>query len=596
MFSDEPSHPFVQKVRDYIDAQDGCVLNVIRVNGKESVSLCWNPPVVEGMLCFDAATARWAQYEIPREYADLRLDVSCDQRFAIVDNDGGWKPVLQVVLRGAAELPELAEFFTTARASAIGSSALTTRPISSLVEGCFLVVPTNDGTEHELLPFNGPSLASKFPEMMEWVDKTFRDAWWITSESGFDHLGEFLEKKGLRDQLPPLVPLQPEDILVDSRGRLRLPETISDDAAGEYGVAPCFALRLRRDVSAMWFSDYLEYASEADGLLIGILHDWKRLPSLLKELTVELPSTKRDQVAHAVELRQARLAYQEGIERLSSTREPFKEISRLYRKRAHAVEAVHGESLDDIQSIQRPLPFFLEYPYRAFRREDDHLRKVRAGQRLLGLLIKVPTYLVIEELLVADDALGQEALARIEERPLSEGGMLELRRFLLKRLGPDPASRLRVFGDLVGIMADVTDFDKMVEARNRMHHEPYDERAFLAAVDAGAPRQIDALREALHGIKFLVPQHGRKIDGERRITAEDVCAAEANFRRVEFATSLSLESFPAETLVAWQKSPEVALELGRLVTSKVVTHQSRDFGVFDRVQKNERHFTFLRSE
>jgi hypothetical protein len=65
---------------------------------------------------------------------------------------------------------------------------------------------------------------------------------------------------------------------------------------------------------------------------------------------------------------------------------------------------------------------------------------------------------------------------------------------------------------------------------------------------------------------------------------------------VEFKTSLSLESFPAETLVAWKESSGTALELGRLVISKVVTRQSRDFGIFDRVQRNERHFTFLRSE
>lgn len=346
----------------------------------------------------------------------------------------------------------------------------------------------------------------------------------------------------------------------------------------------------------MWFSDYLEHASESEDLIVSLLQDWTSIPRSFKKIMIEIPSLKRDQIAHSIELRHARLRYRDAIDRLSSMREPFREITSLYRKRTQSVDVLHGESLDDIQAIQRPLPFFLEYPYRHFRKEDDHLQKIRAGQRLLGILAKVPLFLVVEELLAVGHELGSTILGKLEERAPSDGMLVDLQKLVAVELDTLPESPIRLFKGLLEMMSNVRELEAMVVARNRMHHEPYDEVGFLKTMADGAPKVMDRLRATLHDCRFIVPQHGRMLDGEKVVTAEDACSADAHFRTIDLKVTLPLEQFPSGELMVWRRSPEHALKLGKLLTSKLVTRQSRDFGIFDRMQKNERQFTFLRSE
>jgi hypothetical protein len=575
---------------------DGACWNVSRLDGKESATLIWNPRLEHGLLCYGPYTDGWQQLEPTRETADLGVEVSSDRRFTVQDFDRLGRPSLEFSFRNEAEFPEFVEFLTTAQADKIGTSAVVKKPLSSLIEGCFLVIPNQLDEKYDLLPFNGPSLEMKFPEMMQWVDRTFRDSWMSTADAGFANLAELLDQKGLRDNLPELTALDSHDVLVDPQGRLRQPNAIGDDDPGEYGWSPCFALRLKKDVSLMWFSDFLEHASEADGLILGALHDWKQIPFLFKKIIVDVPATKRDQVAHSIELRHARLGYQQAIQQLTSMREPFKEITSLYRKRALAVDALHGASLDDIQAIQRPLPFFLDYPYRHFRKEDDHLQRIRAGQRLLGVLTKVPLYLVVEELLESGHELGSTILSQLEERPPSDGALVLFQKQVAMELGDGKENLLEMFSRLVEFMRDTQDLDAMVAARNRLHHEPYDEDGFVRIMAERAPKVIDRLRDALAGCRFLVTRFSRVLDGSKVITAEDACSADAHFRMVNLEVSLPLEQFPSDELMVWKAAPERVLKLGSLLTSTLVTRQSRDFGIFDRVEMGKRNFTFLRSD
>jgi hypothetical protein len=320
------------------------------------------------------------------------------------------------------------------------------------------------------------------------------------------------------------------------------------------------------------------------------------MPQNFMELLIEIPRLKRDQIAHSVELRRARLSYGDSVKGLSSAREPFQAITRLYRKRAKAVEAVHGESLEDIEAIQRPLPFILEYPYRHFRREDDPLQKSRAGQRLLGILIKVPLFLVIEELLAIGHRLGSTILDAIEERPNSDGSLLDIQKLVAKELAALPASPLVIFDTLPILLNDTQNLNAMVTARNRMHHEPYDEVGFIRVMEELVPNVVTSLREALKKCHFIVPHHGRVLGGDKLIKAEDTCSADSHFKMIDLKVTLPLEHFPSGELIVWKSSPEQTLKLGSLLTSKLVTKQSRDFGIFDRMNKKERHFTYLRSD
>jgi hypothetical protein len=137
---------------------------------------------------------------------------------------------------------------------------------------------------------------------------------------------------------------------------------------------------------------------------------------------------------------------------------------------------------------------------------------------------------------------------------------------------------------------------KIVAARNRMHHEPFDEDGFLEIISENAPKIMDSLRTALKDIRFLVPSHVKSVEGQMILTAEDTCNSDAHFRSVDLEVSLPLEAFPSGKLIAWRKTPESCIALGSLLTAKMITQQSRDFGIFDRMEKSQPQFTFLRSD
>lgn len=596
MNDEYPTHPFLIDVAAAFDPLGGVPVETIRIGGSEKVNFVWNPRLDFGFLDYDEASASWGLSNPSPHVGDLSVWLSSDQRLGISDYGWSGEPNVKCILRSSGELPELLDFMMTARVEKIGTSAKVTRSLSSILEGSYLLIPNRQEERYELLDFHGPKLAKEHPEMMEWMERWFRDQWWCASESGFDDLGHFLEKRNLRAELPELEQVRPGDILFDQRGSFRQPWTIIDDEPGEYGLPPLFALRLKKDISMMWFSDYLDHASESENLITRFLHDWQSIPASFKDVMIEMPSTKRDQVAHSIELRCARLHYKEAIESLSSLREPFKEITSLYRKRTKAVEAVHGESLDDIQAIHQPLPFFIEYPFRHFRKEDDHVQKIRAGQRLLGILAKVPLFLVVEELLSVGHDLGSRVLEKLEERPPADGILVSLQKLVAKELSKLDASPLVMFPRLQAFMENTAHLDAMVTARNRMHHEPYDENGFLEVMSELAPQVVDSLRGALQGCRFIVPQHGRVLNGEKFITAEDACCSDAHFRTVDLKVTLPLEQFPSGELMVWTPAQEHALKLGKLLTSMLVTRQSRDFGIFDRMENQKRHFTFLRSE
>jgi hypothetical protein len=214
----------------------------------------------------------------------------------------------------------------------------------------------------------------------------------------------------------------------------------------------------------------------------------------------------------------------------------------------------------------------------------------------LGVLAKVPLYLAIEELLRAEIPLGKEMLAKVEERPLSDGALVELQRELGIRLAECGAAKLTIFARLLPFLGDTSRLEAVVAARNRMHHEPYDEEGFLKVLDQEAPKLIGSLRSSLRGCRFIVPECSKVTERGKEVIAEDICSPDAHFRKATVVVSLPLEKFPSETLLVWRNNPEHVIQLGRLITSKLVTRQTRDFGVFDRMQNSQRHFTFLRSE
>ncbi|MEI6704274.1 MAG: hypothetical protein WCL71_12175, partial [Deltaproteobacteria bacterium] len=474
MNMEDPTHPFLMDVAATIDPLGGFPVDTTRIGGIETAQFLWPTRLEHGFLFYGDGSDGWHQYE-PLDFQnppDVSLTFKSDCRIAITDFERSSQcPNVECILRTAGELPELLDFFATAKAELIGSSALIRKSLSSMIEGCYVIVQRPDGEWFDLLPLQGQYTEEAHPTLHQLLNGLLMDRWDDQSQLR-NELAIFVRKANEGQRLPGMVPLGKDDVIVDSRGRIRSTSTIADEDQGEWGVAPCMAFRLKKNVSVMWFSDYLEHASESGDFIIALLLDWISIPRSFKKITIEIPSLKRAQIAHSIELRHARLRYRDAIDRLSSIREPFREITSLYRKRTQSVDVLHGESLDDIQAIQRPLPFFLEYPYRHFRKEDDHLQKVRAGQRLLGILAKVPLFLVVEELLAVGHELGSMILGKLEERAPSDGILVDLQKLVAAELDTLAESPLSVFQGLLEMMSNVRDLEAMVIARNRMHHEP----------------------------------------------------------------------------------------------------------------------------
>lgn len=591
----DPEHPFTRSVSHSIRAMGGFDHPVSRNSECEQISFGWFAEVKHDLLYHDPENDIWEGWGKSGDHENLMLNFASDGWTFIRQGDDDECIYLETTLRAGDEIQELMEFYENSKADSIGTSGAVTKSLKSLLNDVYILIPGEKAPT--LLPTKGIDFQREYPGIAKMLNAH------LVSENPEDLMevnywciGSYIDDHGLRDKLPQCQPLLEGDILINDFSDPIYAGIFKQDGHSHLGSSPTLVIRIRPDVSRMWMSDYLQFSQENGNILEQLVKNWKDLGSWMSKVQVKIPSSKRDQVASSISRRYVRYRYQNRVKRLATIREPFEQIIPLYRKRIRAVDALHTELLDDLEAIQQPLPFFIEYPYRHFRKEDDHIQKIRAGQRLLGVLAKVPLYLVTEELLALGHPLGSEVLLKLEERAPSEGTLVGLQKFVAKELSVLPRSPLNLFSGLQNMMLNTPELDAMVTARNRMHHEPFDEDGFLDAVSKHAPKVIEGLRTALQSCRFIVPHHGKVVNGEKVITAEDASNSDAHFRMIELKVSLPLEEFPSDELIVWKSEPERAMKLGKLLNSKVVSRQSRDFGIFDRVQRNERHFTFVRSD
>ena len=590
-----PESQFLLSVAHAIQSIDRLAGPAILGGIRGQLSIAWFPSLPHGIVQYDEASRCWHQEGEPCADENIMLRISDDGWTSIGPGDDfdSW---LATSVNAGDELLELMEFYVSVSAAKIGSSSISARPLGNLIEEVYLLISQGQG-HPKVLPLHGQQLTKEHPEFAVLVDAWLTADWdTIVDQGGHWDLGAWLEEKGMTEAVGSTENLRLGDLILSGDGGIRYAGMMMAGAESDLGFTPALVLRPRADVSLMWLSDYLMHAAEADGLVERICKGWKYLPKGLTKIQVMCPSKKSDQIVNSIERRTARGAYLNYLKSAMRMREPFNQMATIYQKRTRAAKGLHTELLDDLEAMQHPLPFFLEYPYRAYRREDDHIRKIRMGQRLLGILCKVPLYLAVEELLSTGHPVGQEVLGKLKTSPPSDGTLARLHKEVADKLDFGEEQGLSVFRELLPVLADNGPLLKVVNARNRMHHEPYDEDGFLKIVAEQAPRIMDILRNALRETRFLVPTHLKNVAGETILTAEDVCNSEAYFRSIDLKVSLALYEFPAGQLIAWRESPERSLTLGQLVTATMVAQQSRDFGVFDRMESNKPHFIFLRSE
>src|SRR5207253_2754587 len=149
------------------------------------------------------------------------------------------------------------------------------------------------------------------------------------------------------------------------------------------------------------------------------------------------PSGRLSQIRLAVEQRIAKRAYEEQVRSLSKLREPASSLKERYALRFKTVHLLHTDYLSEIETRQRPLPFMIEWPLCRYRRAYDPLLKIKHGQQLLNLIVKIPLFLALEELgsNPAGKALVQTVEAEILARPPSDGTLLSCIENLVRAVG-----------------------------------------------------------------------------------------------------------------------------------------------------------------
>lgn len=616
MFDHSPTHPLlktlVHRGGDYLGQWDGI---------EKVAVLCLDPEKEIDPIFFDSETKQWQQDGEAHEHP-VQVIVDSNRQLSITDlEEGHWSYITCPILT-SMELDELVSFYEKGKLEDIKRARTNSIPLSHFVEKSYLLF------WHEGAPLLFPNdphlLKSISPEVFatfnQWFSQQMEDA----LNEGLDEMmdaivesvttGEPVDEEKLPASTPVYydpseqarelgvwakiashcVQAKPEDILLRHDGSIYQIEDFANTYGRDFNAAyPSVVIRQSKDTSLLWFYDYIKYASESSSLPAKICLNWKSLPKFLKTTKIESYFSKTAQTARAIELRNARQEYKEEVLRCLDSREPFSRLETEWAKRAKAAQYLRTELLDEALAMINPLPFFLEFPLHNYRKEDDHVMKLRAGQRLLGISLKVPLFLITEELLSIGHPLGKTVHNELSGRPLSDGAFLNTLGRITNSKSP---LELPIFQKLLDAFKDNGLWKQLIEARNRMHHEPYDEQGFIDIMDQNIPKIYDLYRSALEHVDFFVPQSLQMRDSKKFVQVEAIKSADARFQKVEIETNLPLETFQCDTLVAYTKSTEAALTLSHFFTSKLITQTSRDFGIFDRVQKDESIFTFLRSE
>lgn len=588
--------PLLKSVEASISAMGGgeSIHPAFRGVGTEYVSGSWFPDPKHGILYLDADTFEWESGGPSDEPENLQWSVASDGLFQIGPGDDFYYN-FTTTIRSGDEIPDILDFYENVDADRIGSSANVTRQLKELIEDVFILIPEADGTVG-LLSILKDNWASKDTGISKQLDAHFIDGSYdLAMDNIYVSLDYYLDQENRYDHLPPRSNPGPKDLLLSAGSKLLYYGMFEQDTHSYIGSDPTLVIRLKKNTSPIWLTDYLEFAAEAKGVLANLTTNWKSLRNWLSKHSVKMPSIPRDQIAASIIRRAARYNYLEEVKSLSNIPEAFEDLSRLYQKRTKAVQSLHSSLLDDVDGILNPLPYFIEYPYRIFRKSEDIMDQARAGQRLLGVFTKVPLFLVLEELSQKQQPLSDEIIQSIETRPPSDGTLLELQRRIHRELKTS-TDTITLFRGLLDFFGDNAELNELVTARNRMHHEPYDNESFVEFMKKSAPIIIDKLRKALVGCEFLIPKQIQFIDNVTIVCAENISGADTQFQSVEIKTELAPQLYQTGKIVVRSQDPENALPIGLLLASKTIKQQTRDFGIFDRVTSSERKFVFIRED
>ncbi|NBB81123.1 MAG: hypothetical protein GVY36_17070 [Verrucomicrobia bacterium] len=591
-----PKSSLLKSIEDKIHREGGLVSWATRTAGKEWIYITWFPTITNGLIFSDPNGLLEQDEPIEsKEDAEhnLQIRISNAGDLEIGCGEGGGT-YLETTIQSEWDLDEILDFYSNTR---LKDEPLKLKSLMELTDEVFLYIPDDlDSKEPNpacLWKIKPTLLKKEHPELLPIISAFLEDDIDQIVENGFWHFGEYLSDKGFKDVFSNRYDLENTDIVIAGDGSTTWGSSILGNDDSKFGFEPAIVLRPKQNLSKIWLWDFLNFSSEGEEVMQRLLKGWQYLPKGLANIKINIPRSKTAQTADAIIRRNARQAYLHKLQSAMRIREPFSEMARLYKTRAAAADALHNEFLEEIVASQKPLPFFIEYPYRAFLKSDNS-DKVKCSQRLLGIFAKIPLFLVIEELEAGGSPLGAEYLEKIkDEKPLSDGGFLNLQVELSKAIKASNP-KLSIFSRLAAVLADSDSLKAMVAARNRMHHEPYDEEGFIEVMTKESKKLIDRYREAFSETNFVIPKGIRIEDGQTVLTAEDITGCDGFFRERDFPISASIETFENGKIVAFQKSGTQALKLSFLLNAQQKTKRITDFGIFDRMRPSGPEYTLLR--
>ena len=300
--------------------------------------LSFLPDLKHGLLVYDSDSQTWDQSEGNISEANIGIDISSSGECILRegDDDGVF---IETSLEGGDEFNELLAFFVSTKADSIQEKKLVSKKLGNLVEQVFLVLPESSTSFQDsmLIPLKGLNLANVHSELAETVE-----AWMSNDWSEIDRLN-YPEIFDLKSLFSNSVKLQHGDLVITGRGQIAFGGMLNQEADSTFGFDPRLVLRPNQSASLMWLFDYFKHALEADGLIQRICLGWKYLPKGLQNIAIETPSTKAAQIADTIERRAARRGYLSYLKNAMNVREPFVQISSVYRKRTEAAKCLHGE-------------------------------------------------------------------------------------------------------------------------------------------------------------------------------------------------------------------------------------------------------------
>jgi len=582
-----PNNMFIKRIQSWIGRPE----TILRRGDRESIHISYFAKTKHGGPGYDQENNEWERVDANDD--NLMIDCYSDHRVGIRQGDDSGH-FLHTTLRSADELTEFLWFYKNANPDSIGKGKCPSVPLSSWIDKVFILVQATEKDSPQLLPLNVEKIKSH-PEVYKFIGSYFGPVDEISPDLNYWHLGYLLDNKNLRDSLGTLINPLHADVFINCEGKIGYLGDIIESSNNRSAEGACLVLRTKNEsCSTMWLTDYLEFAHEAEGLPLEILKNWAALDKFFKQTTISPPSLKHQQIAASIALRNARYHYLNEVKQLSSTREPFKSIREQFKKRADSIALLHTDHLEEVASMQNPLPFFLEYPFRKFRKASDHTEKVKAAKKLLTALARIPLFLILEELLDKGSPLASKIITELEEKPASDGTLVSYQATVSRTAIDQVLPNLDIFRELCSCISDTAPLEVMVKARNNANHEPFDDDELIRVIAEKSPSIIASLRNALKGVRFLIPHSIQNLESKCILKAEDVSSSDDHFAFIELEVTLPLAAFPTNELIVWKGNPEKSLKIGRLIKSEVFQHRVRDFGIFDKVKSEERIFTYFK--